>query len=203
MEFSLNIAVHCTDGHYGRTTHIILNPSTEKVTHVVIREQKPPHTERVVPIRWVKETTPELILLNHAREEVETLEAFTQLDFVQRDIPQYASDPKITLLWPHVVPAKKIISDKRRHIPPGELAVRHGARVRTLNGNIGRVDEFVVNPETRGITHLILREGLPWNKKHVTIPISEMVRIEENIVYLKLKKKEVKALPSIPIRRRS
>lgn len=201
MKFPLNVDVHCTDGRYGRSTRIILNPATEKITHVVVKAQTIPHKERLVPIRWIKETTPELILLGHTREEVNTLELFDQTDFVQREVPYYASDPRLTLLWPYAVPAKKIVSDTYRQIPPGELAVRRGARVRAIDGNVGQVDEFVVNPETGYITHLVLREGLPWDKKQVTIPVSEIKRIEENTVYLKLNKQTVKVLPSIPLRR--
>lgn len=202
MKFPLNVDVHCSDGRYGRSTRIILNPANEKITHVVVKAQKAPHGERLIPVRWIKETTPDLILLSHSKEEVNTLELFNQTDFVQRDVPRYATDPKLTLLWPYVVPAKQIVSDKYEQIPPGELAVRRGARVRALNGDIGQVDEFVVNPETGYITHLVLREGPLWDKKHVTIPVSEIARIEENTVYLKLKKAEIKALPSIPIRRK-
>jgi len=202
MKFPLNVDVHCTDGRYGRSTRIILNPATEKVTHVVVKSQEIPHEEHLVPIRWIKTTTPELILLNYAKVEVNNLELFHQTDFVQRDVPHYASDPKLTLLWPYVVPAKQIVSEKYEQVPPGELAVRRGARVKALNGDIGQVDEFVINPETGYITHLVLREGLPWDKKHVTIPVSEIARIEENTVYLKLKKAEIKALPSIPLRRK-
>jgi hypothetical protein len=36
----------------------------------------------------------------------------------------------------------------------------------------------------------------------VTIPISEIERIEENMVYLKLNKRDIGKLPAIPIRRR-
>jgi sporulation protein YlmC with PRC-barrel domain len=202
MKFPLNVDVHCTNGRYGRSTRIILNPATEKITHVVVKEQKAPHTERLIPVRWVKETTPELILLSHTKEEVANLELFNQTDFVQRDVPHYATDPKLTLLWPYVVPARKILSQKFQQIPAGELAVRRGAKVKATDGRIGQVDEFIVNPESGYITHLVLREGLPWDKKQVTIPISEIVRIEENTVYLRLNKSEVKDLPSIPIRRR-
>jgi hypothetical protein len=62
------------------------------------------------------------------------------------------------------------------------------------------VDEFLIDPESGNISHLILRKGLPWDKKHVNIPIEDIERIEENTVYLKLDKKTIKALPSIPLR---
>lgn len=199
MKYPLNVDVHCTDGRYGRSSRIILNPTTEKITHIVVKQQKAPHSEYLVPVRWIKETTPELILLAHAKEEMANLEPFNQTDFVQRDVPHYAKDPKLVLLWPYVVPTKKIFSQKFNQVPPGQLAVRRGAKVKATDGSVGQVDEFVVHPESGYITHLVLREGLPWDKKHVTIPISEIIRIEENTVYLKLNKAEVKDLPAFPI----
>ncbi len=201
MKLPLNVDVHCTDGRCGLSTYIIYNPVTEKVTHVVMKEKVAPHTERLVPVGLIKETTPELILLKCTRAEVETLEFFIQTDFVRRDVPHYATEPELTLLWPYRVPARKIIVDEHRQIPPGELAVRRGARVRATDGRVGRVAEFVVDPESGYITHLVLREGLPWDRRHVDIPVSEIDRIEENVVHLKLDKKNVAALPFIQLRR--
>jgi len=44
-----------------------------------------------------------------------------------------------------------------------------------------------------------MREGHLWGQKDVTIPVSEIDHLEENTIYLKLNKKEVEALPSVPI----
>ncbi|MCP4345655.1 MAG: PRC-barrel domain containing protein, partial [Desulfobacterales bacterium] len=78
MDYPLNADVHCTDGRYGRSTYIILNPTAEKVTHVVVKDRKAPHSERLLPARWIKETTSELILVNGTKEEVRTLNLFDQ-----------------------------------------------------------------------------------------------------------------------------
>jgi sporulation protein YlmC with PRC-barrel domain len=201
MDLPLNVDVHCTDGLLGRSTYIIYNPATEKITHFVVKREKSAQAEWMVPVSWIKESTPDLILLNRPRADIEKLDPFNRTEFVQREIPHYASDPQLTMLWPYRVPAKKIIVDAHRQIPPGELAVRRGARVRATDGRIGQVDEFVVNPESGYITHLVLREGLPWDKRRVDIPVSEIERIEEQTVHLKLSKEEVKSLPSLPLRR--
>jgi sporulation protein YlmC with PRC-barrel domain len=141
-----------------------------------------------------------VIVLKHPRAEFTLLDPFNQTDFIQRDVPHYATDPRLTLIWPYVVPAARVVEDVTRQIPPGELAVRRGAKVRATDGRVGQVDEFLVDPETGHITHLVLREGLPWDRKHVNIPVSEIDRIEENTVYLKLDKKGVADLPFIPLR---
>ena len=117
------------------------------------------------------------------------------------DVPHYAADPQMTLLWPYRVRAQKVVADTVRQIPAGELAVRRGARVRATDGRLGQVDEFMIDPDSGHSTHLILREGLPWDRRHVDIPVSAIDRIEENVVYLNLDKKSIEALPFIQLRR--
>lgn len=63
------------------------------------------------------------------------------------------------MIWPYTIPETEMISVEYERIPPGELAVRRGARVETTDGHAGRVDEFLVNPADGYITHLVLREG--------------------------------------------
>jgi sporulation protein YlmC with PRC-barrel domain len=201
MEIPLNVDVHCPDGRCGLSTYIIINPTTEKVTHLVVREQWPSRIERLVPVDWIAISTRDVIVLSKEREMFTQLDPFFQTDFVQRDVPHFATDPKLTLLWPYVVPAKRIVTVSHRQIPAGKLAIRRGARVRATDGRVGVVNELMVDPESGTITHLILKEGHAWGKKLVTIPVAQIEQIEEKVIQLKLSKKEVAALPSIPAKR--
>jgi len=63
------------------------------------------------------------------------------------------------------------------------------------------VDEFLINPINDTISHLVLREGHLWGQKNITIPLSQIDRIDENTVWLKLDKQSIEALPAIPIHR--
>jgi len=180
MEFPLNVDVHCSDGHCGRSTHIILNPVTEQISHLVVKESKSPNTERLVSVKLVVNTAAEVILLSCSQGEFAKLEPFNEPEFIYADVPQHAKDPNLTMLWPYVEPVKRILDDKVRRIPPGELAVRRGTRVRATDGWVGRVDEFVVGPVSGNITHLVLRESRFWKEKDITIPVSEIERIEED-----------------------
>ncbi|MEZ4527057.1 MAG: hypothetical protein R2941_14160 [Desulfobacterales bacterium] len=202
QNYPMNADVHCTDGRFGRSTHIILNPATANVTHVVVKDKETPNSERLLPTRWIKDKTPELILVSRTKAEVRTLELFRQTDFVRREFRQYSGDPRVILLWPYVIPAKKIFFEEIGPVPPKELAIRRGAPVKAADGRIGQVDEFLVCPDTCHVTHLVLREGLPWDRKLITIPISEIDRVEQKSVYLKLNKQEVRALPAIPVRQK-
>jgi hypothetical protein len=201
MEFPLNVDVHCTDGLCGRSTHIILNPVYEQISHFVVKENKSPGVERLVSIKLVASTAAEVILLSCSKEEFSKLEPFNEPDFIYADIPQHATDPNLTMLWPYVVPVKRILDDKIRRIPPGELAVHRGVRVRATDGWVGHVDEFMVGPVSGNITHLVLRESNLLKKKDVTIPVSEIERIEEDAVYLKIDKDTIASMPSVPVKR--
>ena len=200
MEVPLNVEVHCTDGRCGRSTHVVLNPTTEQITHIVVKERQPSRVERLVPALLVARTAAEVILLDCTREEFSALEPFNQTEFVYGDLPHHATDPSLTLVWPYVVPAKRIVDEKIRPIPPGELAVRRGARVEATDGRVGRVDLFLVDQESGYITHLCLREGHLREGNQVCIPVADIDKIEEKVVYLKIDKKAVASMPVVPMR---
>ncbi len=201
MEIPLNVEVHCTDGRCGRSSHVVLNPTTEQVTHIVVREKQPSRVERLVPAMLIGHTAAKVIVLDCTLEEFAALEPFNQTEFVYGDLPHHATDPTLTALWPYVVPVKRIVDEKIRPIPPGELAVRRGTRVEATDGRIGRVDEFLVDPDSGDITHLCLRETRLRGDRVTCIPVSEIDEIKEKVVHLKLDKEAVASLPSVPVKR--
>jgi sporulation protein YlmC with PRC-barrel domain len=73
--------------------------------------------------------------------------------------------------------------------------------VRATDGDVGRVDEFIVGPVSGNITHLVLREGHPWKGRDITIPVVQIDHIEEKIVYLNIDKKTIASMPSVPVKR--
>ena len=200
MDIPLDVDVHCTDGLCGRSTYIILNPVTERISHLVVNPKQPSAKERLVSVMLVANTSAEVILLNCTKEEFLKLETFNQSEFSYTNIPQHATDPNLTLFWPFVVPVKRIVDDKLRRIPPGELAVRRGTRVHATDGWVGYVDKFVVGPVSGNITHMILREGHQWGDKVVCIPVGQIESIEEKVVKLNIDKKTIGECPDIPLK---
>jgi sporulation protein YlmC with PRC-barrel domain len=202
MDIPVNAEMYCTDGICGRSSCVIINPVSREVTHVVAKEKRAPHTEHLVPVKWVTETTRDLIRLHCTSDELAKMEPFIETEYIRETIEGYEHLDGGYMLWPYRLPkVKKTISVAHKRIPHGELAVQRGARVHATDGPIGRVDEFLVEPESGHITHLVLREGHLWDPRDVTIPISEIDRIEENAVHLKLDKHSVEVLPVIPVRR--
>jgi sporulation protein YlmC with PRC-barrel domain len=87
-------------------------------------------------------------------------------------------------------------------VPEGERAIHCGAYVETTDGGVGQVEEFLTDPATGKITHLVLRKGHLWGKRDVTVPLEEIDRVEDDVVYLKLSKEAVGGLPGVPVRRK-
>jgi sporulation protein YlmC with PRC-barrel domain len=197
MDMPLDVEVYCVDGLCGQSKELVLDRKTEEVTHLVVKEKHPPHTELLVPVNLVTETTSHRIRLRCAKDELAELQPFLKVEVVREEIPHYIPDP---YLMPIEVPESKWIIVKHESIPPGEVAVRQGARVEATDGHVGRLDEFLVDPGTEQVTHLVMREGHLWGQRDVTIPVSEIDRLEENTIYLKLDKHQVEALPSIPLK---
>ena len=206
MDIPVDVEVHCSDGLCGRSTYVLLDPVHKEVTHLVVKEAKAPHTERVVPIDAVSETNPELILLRHTRDELAKMDPFIRTEYVREERTASGYPPAgflgigppllwrdVDLDWTYVVPVD------HKQVPLGEQAIRRGTRVEATDGRAGHVDELLVDPETERMTHLVMREGHLWGQKDVVIPVSEIDRIKEDTVYLKLSKDEVQALPAIPV----
>jgi sporulation protein YlmC with PRC-barrel domain len=197
--------VRCTDGACGRSTYVVINPVTEQVTHVVVKGAAPPQTEYLVPVDYVASATADQIQLKCTRDELEHLDPFVQTEYIEEKMPTYVTEGGSASFYylPYAEPEQTVrVQVEHQQIPPGELAVRRGTRVEATDGSVGRVDEFLVNPNTGNITHLVMREGHLWGKKDVSIPLSAIRETRDDAVLLNLDKQQIESLPIIPIHRR-
>lgn len=197
MDIPMNVEVFCTDGLCGRSTGVVLKPKTEELTHLIVKEKNAPHEEVLVPVTEVRTTTPDSIDLSLTRDKVDALQRFMETKYVEVDIPRYAGG--VYSLAPYEYAEPEILPVKHEAIPDDELALLRGARVEATDGRVGRVDELLVDPEDDRITHLVLREGHLWGQKDVSIPVSEIDSIKEDIVHLKIDKRTIESLPAKPV----
>lgn len=201
MEIPLNVEVDCADGRCGRSTYVIVDPITQEVTHLVVRAERWPHTERLVPAGLITASNHDKITLRCTHQEWQGMEPFYTTEFVQVSIPHY--EMTSAYMWPYVTAMTTLerIPETYQNLPPHTRDVRRGAHVRATDGRMGRVDEFLVDPCNHRITHLVMREGHLWGAKEVSIPVAQIASIGEDTVYLKLDKAGVEQLPAIPLHR--
>lgn len=193
--------VECVDGTGGRCTGVIIEYTTRQVTHLIVRQDRPPRSERLVSVGWVAETTPDLVRLRCSKRKLEALQPFVETEYRELRYSTFVGDPYCGQYgWPFVAMVRALVPLKRERIPAGELAVRHGARVKATDGHVGRVDEFLADPESRQITHLVMREGHLWWQEDVLVPVAEIDRAGEDTVFLKLDRHAIDSLPAVPVR---
>jgi uncharacterized membrane protein len=194
--------VQCSDGAAGRTTYVVFNPNDHRLTNLVVKSDRPPFGEYLVPVDQVEETTNELIRLKCTRKDLYAMEPFECEQYMRTKLPEY-------FVYPYSYPSVEInktevdtyIPVKFMNIRPSEMVVRRGAQVEATDGPVGQVDELLINSNNMQVTHLVLLERHLFEHREITIPISQIERVDEDTVYLKLDRQSVEQLPTTPIQR--
>jgi sporulation protein YlmC with PRC-barrel domain len=182
-----------------------VDPVARRVTHLVVEPKHRTGLGKLVPVDLLEADAGE-VRLRCTIEEFERLEAAEETHFLPgTEIFGYASGQVYAL--PYFSRglasgigggggmAMPIIEDK---LPPGEVAVRRGEQVHATDGDIGRVQGLVVDPDDHGVTHVLLQEGHLWGRKSVAIPIGSVIAVDDGI-RLAMTKQEVGDLPSVEI----
>jgi hypothetical protein len=211
-EFTIGARASCSDGFCGEVTRLITDPAALTVTHLVIQPKHKKYHGRLVPLDLVDTTTGD-IRLRCTLEEFDGLQPAEEVDVVEGDeylggygagssvqgygnvgamgVGAGASGVSIGGSLGHRVPTT--VNDV---VPMGETQVRHGDPVHAVDGEIGQVQGFVVDPASHQVTHVLLREGHMWGHKDIAIPVSAVVGMDEGIK-LNLTKQQVEDLPPV------
>jgi hypothetical protein len=179
--FTIGAHVDATDGRCGSLVRLIVDPTSESLTHLVVQPGHHAERARLVPVDLVAGVEDAVIRLGCATTQFEQLEAAEEIEVLGVS----------GSLGENVRPAG--FSDV---VPTGEVAVRRGDAVHAKDGWIGAVDGLVIDPATDQVTHVILQEGHLWGRKQVAIPIGAANRVD-NEIRVDLTKDEIEALPSI------
>jgi len=202
MFFPIGAQVQCSDGSCGHSTYVVINPISQTITDVVVKEDGFGHPERLVPVKRIMSSTSDEIRLDCNRKELEEMKPFLNVEFVSGTMPHLTYDPDQYMFWPYNLPPADLEPEyvplEHEQIPPEELAVQRGTRVEATDGLVGHVSEFLVNPANGHITHLVLRKGHLWNTREVTIPVTYIKFIEETTVFLTVDKHSLEELPTAP-----
>lgn len=199
-DIPLHAQVICTDGEAGKTSAIILNPTTSTISHLVVEVRK--YADYLVPLEKVAATTPDKVQLDCTLEELHAMQPFTRTHYVQEDVyddPDYEGTQYLAPYVTAVRAAGGPVEDEST--PPGELAVHRGTDVYATDGHVGVLEEFVIEPESGRVTHLVLRKGHLWGRRDMVIPVSAIDRSAYDSLYLKLAKDEIAELPGVTVQR--
>jgi len=199
LEINLNVPVYCDTEACGHSRYIIIHPGTQIATHfVVATDTKFDPQELVIPLDWIQSSDAHKIVLSHKKEEVLKATPLRDIHYLIVWDPTSGMAPGGFILWPYAIVDQE---HTRLNVPQGEVLVDRGAEVMTSDGKtIGRVDEFILNPENEKITHMLLREGHLWSHKEFSIPVRSIQKIESGKVYLSLDSKAISEMQPLPVR---
>jgi uncharacterized protein YrrD len=184
MNIRIGAHVEASDGRAGDVSRIVVEAGTRRLTHIVVKDSRFFGTERLVPIEDVSDATSDKISLrvNHAQFLL---------------LPPYAHTVEYTPETPDTFMgnvARRGFELDQSGVAENAAAFKGGERVEATDGAVGKVDEVIVDPSTSGITHIVLREGHMWSKRHITIPIEQVDYAAREVVYLKVDKAEMESM---------
>jgi sporulation protein YlmC with PRC-barrel domain len=206
MDIPIHANVSCYDGVVGKSSYIIFDLVTEQATHFVVKTKK--HDQQfLVPLDKVMDSDRTVILLDCHKDDVFRFPLFQETYFNGHDA--YESSPPVpslgiaasyTLYHPYRT-AESGTHNLEDEASRTQLAVNKGAKVLATDGEVGKIDEVIIDPESHRVTHLVLRQHNLLDKWIVTIPVSEIENAEMDAVYLKLDKHAVKELPTVALKK--
>jgi hypothetical protein len=188
-EFTVGTQASCSDGLCGEVSRMVIDPGTRRLTHLVIEPKHRRGLGRLVPIDLVDSTSGE-VRLRCTLAEFGNLEAAEETEQVEGGGsggmgPRGAQTP---IGIPH--PVRTFVEHV---VPLGETEVRPGEHVHAVDGEIGQVQGFRVDPVSHQVTHVLLKEGHLWGRKEVAIPVSAIAGVEYGI-RLNITKRQVEDL---------
>lgn len=195
IHIPLDVDVHCIDGLAGKSSAVIVDPETVQASHFVLKEIRKPHTERLVPIETVQETTEDLIHLSCTLDELSAMDKFVVTTFRQ-----------VVILKPlqtatTITQEVKVYEEEKELIPEGEIAIRAGSDVLDREGKkVGRVTNLLEDPDNGQITHFVMREDHLWGDKEVILPVSLVRSVGKKAVNLRIDRQAISAMLAIPLR---
>ena len=190
----------CRDGYRGEVRGVVIDPATRTVTHVVVEPKGRAGLARLVPLS-LADVTPGQVRLRCTEAEFKVLDAAEEI--LTEFVPGYPAP--VQLLPPGwrgaggpTVEGGTILRIPQREtidtLPPGEVEERRGDHVHATDGDIGQVGGLRIDPGSRQVTHVLVKEGPPWARKEVAIPFDKVAALGDGI-RLSITKQQVRDLP--------
>ena len=187
-------------GYRGEVLAVVVDPAARTATHLVVEPEGRQGLARLVPLGLV-EAGPGLVRLGCSEAEFRNLPAAeeTLAEFVPgypgpvqllppgwRGADEPAADGGTILR----IPERETIDV----IPAGEVEEHRDEHVHAADGDIGHLRALRIDPGSRQVTHVLVREGPVWDRKDVAIPVAQVAGFDDGI-RLSITRQQVRDLP--------
>ena len=209
-EFTIGARASCSDGLCGEVTRVITDPDTRTITHLVIEPKHRRDLGRLVPLKLLDPAAGD-IRLRCTIAEFGELEPAEEVDLAEGEdygggygsgesvqgygnVGSMGVGGSVSGMGIGTGVGHRVRTVTHHVVPLGEAELVPGEHVHAVDGEIGQVLGFIVDPDDQRVTHVVLREGHLWGRKEVAIPVSAVTAIDEGI-RLNITKQQVEDLP--------
>jgi sporulation protein YlmC with PRC-barrel domain len=196
-----------SDGYRGEVLAVVVDPAARTVTHLVVEPEGRQGLARLVPLDLVDlaGASPETIRLGCTEAEFKNLPAAEET--LAEFVPGYP-DP-VQLLPPGwrdaggpTADGGAVLRIREQEtvdiLPSGEVEEHRGEHVHATDGDIGHLRALRIDPGSRQVTHVLIREGPVWDRKDVAIPAAQVAGFDDGI-RLSITRQQVRDLPPASI----
>jgi uncharacterized protein YrrD len=200
-EYDIGAEVHCQDGNCGRLSKVVVDPRTKRVTDLIVEKGFLLKRDRVLPVDEVERVEGGRIYLSVSVDNLPYYPEYREVEFTA-PAPAAAGEyspgnvqcwrVEYTVACPEPV-TPVVHREVHEGVPPEMAVIERGTPVVNKYGPVGRVDHLLIDAESGELTHLVIRRGLlPY---HPILSMSEVERVGEDGVTIRLTEREVDALP--------
>ncbi len=190
----------CSDGYRGEVQGVVIDPAAGTVTHIVVEPKGRRGLARLVPLDLADVQPGQLVL---RCDETGFKDLAAAEETLAEFVPGYpvpvqlippgwrdAGGPAVAGGSIPRIPEQETIDI----VPAGEVEERRGDHVHASDGDVGQVHALRLDPGSRQVTHVLLREGPAWARKEVAIPFGQVTGFDGGL-RLSLTKQQVRDLP--------
>ena len=202
--FKIGANVYTTDGPAGKLMKVVIDPDTERVTHLVVEKGFLQKTDRVVPIDALGETADDGLHLTLSTAALEQYPQFRESEFRVPDAgwereSYQVDDPAHVLRWgihyaPPLVDEYVLTREEevKRGVDADQPVIGKGTAVYDRDGEVGAVETLQIDETTHTVTHVVVKQGLLGPP--LVVPMSAVSSISDTSVNIDLTREELMAL---------
>jgi uncharacterized protein YrrD len=194
----------------GSIHRVVIDPRTREVSHVVVRRGALLAEDKVLPMDWVAGADERRMTLKEGVSALEELPDFEERQFVPLGedegdasgfAPAFYWYTPMSGLWGtptgynYGLNALPFNIETERNIPPGEVALRDGARVVTADGkDAGSVERILLDAQGEQAMQIVISQGLLF-KEQKMVPAAWIDTVSEDEIHLAVDARVLERLP--------
>jgi uncharacterized protein YrrD len=215
MQFKDGARVYTADGQdIGSIDRVVINPQTNEVSHIVVRQGVLFTEDKVVPTTLIDMASADEVRLRAGVTDLDSLPRFEETYYIppgEATVADYPAGyarplywyPPIGAAWSgyytgdYGYPTSPYVAFTKQNIPEGTVGLKEGAKVISADGeNVGHVERVFTNTEMNRATHILVTEGWLFKEKR-SIPVDWIRSVTEDDIHLGVTARVLERLPEL------